>query len=287
MASPRLPGSSSPEVPIEVYEVILQNHERDIPTLTNCTLVCESWRALVQPWIFRKISLSAEHAPYPRLQTLKELAMESPHLTDYIHTLSFRPLQWGHLLGSGEFNSSSKFFRVLDDEKVFQFLSNVKSLELDFSCIPSLKEEAIQLFSRLRKVEHLQLAGDVYSSFDYLMHSFPLLKSICLDGANFREDIRCSVALEKVQVSLTSINYDSFLPRHSEASSLQHFTLRWRCPVVEQESRQAVVKLLRTVPPQVRTLTLWKDEMLTRDIDLNVDDTLGEYRTPSLSFSST
>ncbi|KZT00508.1 uncharacterized protein LAESUDRAFT_553422 [Laetiporus sulphureus 93-53] len=82
-------ATSSPRVPAEISDYIIDLLRDDRATLSLCALTCHSWLLRAQKHAFRKVSLvSAE-----RYEQLESLVLSNPRIASLILSLSIGPIQ--------------------------------------------------------------------------------------------------------------------------------------------------------------------------------------------------
>ncbi|KAK0454462.1 hypothetical protein EV421DRAFT_1896384 [Armillaria borealis] len=147
----------SPELILEILRCV--GDCRD--TFSVCCLVCRTWRALAQPFLFSQIQLSLESDCAPWNQKFSKY----PHLADFVIILDL----WGHgWRQSPPFVVLDPFLEGPATLELICWLSNVKSLLI--SDIYSLSKLELDALCHFTRVEHLEMHGVSFRRPEDLLH---------------------------------------------------------------------------------------------------------------------
>lgn len=117
------------EVPLEMWDNIIDHLWDDLPALAACTLVCHAWRPSARRHLFHTVFLEGDGHARMRGGVYKTDTYHSPTYKDRQALLRVSPFIQKLLLDWGQ---SQKDFPQLDDELIpcFQAMSRVKTLDL-------------------------------------------------------------------------------------------------------------------------------------------------------------
>jgi hypothetical protein len=170
---------SSPKLPSELTDGIIDHLCDDMHALAKCSSVCKSWLTRSRHHYFRHIFLT--NRDRGRINDFITLCGSSfSTITPYIHSV--------HLL---EGRSSSR--RWIDNTKAqLSMFGAVESLTLERATFLHIDAPAETLFSKFPRLKKLSLLSASFRSLSHLVHIVEAcshLEYIALDGLKYRDEV--------------------------------------------------------------------------------------------------
>jgi hypothetical protein len=218
------------DIPLEIFAEVLGKlalHRSNRRALIRCSLVCSQWNAIVQPLLFRSITLYAENAPYSDLSASRYLFHESAHLPNLVHTLKLYPGVEAVDNDGSDIPPHSSFLTAMAEEGL------VALLESHVSCL-EVKAGDYYLFlldttilSRFSNITVLRLSNLILGSLDFLLGDLPHLHSLSLDcvGMTLRTPLEKMASLKKLAICLDDKFWNAY--NYSAPLHLRHLTFQY------------------------------------------------------------
>ena len=206
-------------LPLELHQSILKKLRDDISSLSRCALVCSTWRSMVQPWMFARLTVGAQPPPFPRLEEIRAFFAMSPYLEQYISELELLGGRAGaRLYVKSVVPPVGPTYRA-------QALRNQRVIQQQMRMFRGEDIFQLPLFPRVKSI-HFQ-EGSI-SSLSHLLYHYPQLHTLSLCRVSFGTDLpvaHCKV--RKLNILFTRRNDNSVWPALFQAPYLKHLKLVW------------------------------------------------------------
>jgi hypothetical protein len=243
-------------LPLEILSEILKNltlHKRNQAVLTNCSLICSTWHAIVRPWICASITFNVARTSYARLVQTKAVFSACPYIPAYARTLSIEDNKRKIGLTLGE------LLRAMDELGIIAALSgHVQCLILDFKWMISrhnIKEISSAYLSKFSAVQHLRLINATVPSYALLKSTFPFVNTLSLDFVTFEEPFYLEdESIQRLHISTDVGGFRThWLPSEpgDRVSPPIHLRLYWKSWYIEQPW-----EVIEAIPTPLKFLTL-------------------------------
>jgi hypothetical protein len=242
-------------------EEILKNftlHKCNRSALLNCSLVCSTWREIVQPWICASITFYSEWPPYPCLIQTQAVFSACPFIPAYVRTLYIK------FTGMGQVDE--KLFRTMDELGIITALSgHVRCLILDFGyMVDGINEVFSDYLSKFSTVQHLRLSETTVPSYALLKSTFLLINRLSLDSEYFRDPFHLNdKTIKRLYIRSNPTIPPIMLPSGPGASGLIHLTLKWsfRSPADVNIKGDPPRELIDAIPANLKSLSLYGESV--------------------------
>jgi len=243
---------SSPKLPSELTDGIIDYLCDDTHALAKCSTVCKSWLARSRHNHFRHIFLTSRYRS--RISDFITLCGSSfSTITPYIRSV--------HLL---EGRSSSRHW--IDKTKAqLSMFGAVESLTLERVTFLHIDAPAVTLFSMFPKLKKLSLLSASFRSLSHLVHivgACSRLECIELDGLKYRDEVDLPIErrppprLRKLKLgSCFKVEVIDWLLASQVALPLTTFCANF----LKVQEISSVGALLRTLAPSLEYLELGSD----------------------------
>jgi hypothetical protein len=262
---------AEPRVPVELFTNILVHLSYQKAVLCRLARVCKTWAAIVQPWIYHRITLDAEWPPFKGLQNAQNIFANSSHLMKFVRKLVLSPKSSEKHYSEYNRNKHNSlrldviFFRALHDRGILKSLAFLTTLEINHPLLlgPGQEEEMLKALSDVSHITCLSLRDIRFRSLGvpHIRKTFPSLRSFSIDCVHFTDDNFLSAPpLDRVAICVTPVASPSdlfprFPPFHDPP--FRHLTLGWTNDVFGALFPLSFAhELLYSVPTTLESLTL-------------------------------